>query len=87
MCWLFIEKHSTVHKADDILQLVSFKKRKKSKRPDSLKLWSKALSVDITPSLPLRSREMKRFALEEGRMKKRSSATSLDASGADGGDI
>lgn len=31
MWWLFLEKHSTVHKADDILQLVSFNKKKKKK--------------------------------------------------------
>lgn len=64
MWWLFLEKHSTVHKADDILQLVSFKKKKqiKSRRPDSLDtpawtLWSKGASVDTTPSLAVRSNE------------------------------
>lgn len=79
MWWLFLEKRSTVHKADDILQLISFKKKKKKKKnktiksrqPDSLTapawtLWSKATSVDKTPPLPVKNREMSRCALEEG---------------------
>lgn len=46
MWWLFLEKHSTVHKADDILQLLFPSKQKqtkkkrqkqiKSRQPDSL---------------------------------------------------
>lgn len=32
MWWLFLEKHSTVHKADDILQLVSFNNNKKKEQ-------------------------------------------------------
>lgn len=40
MWWLFLEKHSIVHKADDILQLFFLqnktKQKKESKKPDSL---------------------------------------------------
>lgn len=96
MWWLFLEKHSTVHKADDILQLLFPSKKQnkknqiKSRLPDTLDApawtsWSKAAGVDTTPSLPERSR-IRRFALEEGRVKKRSEL-SLDASVADGGDL
>lgn len=68
--WLFLEKHSTVHKADDILQLVSFNNKKKKEQttgtPPALTLWSKAAtSVDTTPSLSVRSRKIRRFAVKE----------------------
>lgn len=94
MWWLFLEKHSTVHKADDILQLVSFNKKKKKKRADdgdapALTLWSKAAtSVDTTPSLSVRSRKIRRLAVKEGEEDgmQRSSEISLDAT-VEGGDL
>lgn len=73
--WLFLEKHSTVHKADDILQLVSFNKKKK--RADdgdapALTLWSKAAtSVNTTPSLSVRRKqENEKIRCERGDAEK-----------------